>query len=87
MSIMLIVWGILTGILVVLLIYRSTLTMHEDEQLYLDGAEAHMQKEQAENTARVDRTTLPVRLLAAASGLLLVVMGVMWVYRGWNGGQ
>ena len=32
---MLTVWGVLTAILVVLLIYRSTLTMHEDdEQLF-----------------------------------------------------
>ena len=30
--VLLIIWGILTTILIVLLIYRSTLTMHEDEQ-------------------------------------------------------
>ncbi len=30
LALLLIIWGILTTILIVLLIYRSTLTMHED---------------------------------------------------------
>ena len=34
--------------LIVLLIYRSTLTMHEDDQLFLDEANSHMQEEQTE---------------------------------------
>jgi len=29
-------WGVLTAVLIVLLIYRSTLTMREDDQLFLD---------------------------------------------------
>ena len=32
-------WGVLTAILIILLIYRSTLTMQEDDQLFLDEAE------------------------------------------------
>ncbi len=44
MPALLILWGGLTLVLVVLLIYRGTLTMHEDDQLFLDNAEAHMQK-------------------------------------------
>lgn len=84
MSILIALWGALTAALVLVLIYRSTLTMHEDDQLFLDQAEAHMQKEQAENSARLARTTVPMRLLAVASGLLLVVMAVLSVYRGWN---
>jgi len=31
---MLTVWGVLTGVLVILLIYRGTLTMQEDDQLF-----------------------------------------------------
>ena len=85
MSILIALWGVLTAALVVVLIYRSTLRMHEDDQLFLDRAEAHMEQAQAENTVRIDRTTGPMRLLAAASGLLMVVMAVLWVYRGWTG--
>src|ERR1700746_727160 len=39
-------WGAITLVLVVLLIYRSTLTMHEDDQLFLDDSSMHMQEEQ-----------------------------------------
>ncbi len=87
MSILLITWGILSAILIVLLIYRNTLRMREDSGMYLDPAEAHIQKEQAENSARLDRMDLPVRLLAAASGLLLLAMAVLWFYQGWHANQ
>jgi uncharacterized membrane protein len=36
LQMLLIVWGVLTVVLILLLIYRSTLTMHEDDQLFLD---------------------------------------------------
>jgi len=87
LAILLIFWGTLTTILVVLLIYRSTLTMHEDDQLFLDQAESHMEKEQAELMARVNRTTLPVRVLGAASGVLILVIAALWVYQGLSGAQ
>jgi len=35
---LLIVWGALTVVLIILLIYRSTLTMQEDDQLFLDDS-------------------------------------------------
>ena len=43
------VWGVLTGVLVILLIYRSTLTMQEDEQLFLDDTKSAMEHFQAAN--------------------------------------
>ena len=79
---LLIVWGVCTAVLVVLLIYRGTLTMHEDDQLFLDTAESHMEKEQAELMTRVNRVTPAVRLLGAASGVLIVVIAGMWIYEG-----
>ena len=87
MSILLITWGILTGLLILLLIYRNTLRMREDPGLYIDKAEANMAKEQAENSARLDRMAIPVRLLTAASGILLVAMAVLWFYQGWHANQ
>lgn len=77
---LLIVWGLCTAVLVILMIYRGTLTMHEDDQLFLDTAESHMEKEQAELMARVNRITPAVRLLGAASGVLIVVIAGMWIY-------
>ena len=77
---MLIVWGVLTAILIVLLIYRSTLTMREDDQLYLSDSESHMQKEQTEILTKVNKLTPMVRILGAASGLLILVIAGMALY-------
>lgn len=81
-TLLLVVWGALTAVLVVLLIYRSTLTMHEDEQLFLGDSEAHMQKEQVELMARVDKVTPIVKLFGAASGVMILVIAGMFVYQG-----
>jgi len=80
MTTLFIVWGVLTLVLVVLLIYRGTLTMHEDDQLFLDSAEDHMQKEQQALIARMDRITPWVRLCGAGSALLLVVIAGVQLY-------
>ena len=82
MNILLIVWGVLTAILVILLIYRSMLTMREDDQLFLDQSESHMEKEQQELIARVQKVNIPVRILGGASGLLILIIAGMWVYIG-----
>ena len=55
MTVLLTIWGVLTGILVLLLIYRSTLAMHEDDQLFLNDAESHLQIEQTELQRRMNR--------------------------------
>ncbi|HEY1272424.1 MAG TPA: hypothetical protein VGF08_10590 [Terriglobales bacterium] len=81
---LLIAWGALTTALVVLLIYRSTLTMHEEDQLFLDESEAHLQKEQVELMQKVDKMSPFVRALGAASGLLILVIAGLAVYQGLN---
>lgn len=73
-------WIALTVVLIVLLIYRGTLTMHEDDQLFLDSAEDHMQKEQAELLGKMDRLTPWVRLCGAGSAVLLVVMAGFYLF-------
>ena len=79
---LLVSWGGLTVILVVLLIYRSTLTMHEDDQLFLDDAEAHMAKDQTELMAKVDKVTPIVKVLGAMSGVMFLVIAGLYVYQG-----
>ncbi len=80
LNILLIVWGVVTAILVILLIYRSTLTMREDDQLFLDQSESHMEKEQQELIARVQKLNIPVRILGGASALLILFIIGMSVY-------
>jgi len=81
------VWGVFTVGLIILLIYRSTLTMHEDEQLYLDDANSHLQQEQTELLVKVNRLTKPVWVFGAGSGLLLLVLLGMFIYQGLNAVQ
>jgi len=78
----LVAWGILTAILVILLIYRSTLTMQEDDQLFLGESESHMEKEQIEIMAKVNKIAPLVKWMGAASGVLLLVIAGMAVYQG-----
>jgi hypothetical protein len=75
-----IAWGVLTAILIILLIYRSTLTMREDDQLYLSDSGSSMQKEQTEILTKVNRLTPMVRILGAASGVLILVIAGMFLY-------
>jgi uncharacterized membrane protein len=84
LTMLLIAWGVLTTILIVLLIYRSTLTMHEDDQLFLDDAESHMQKEQTELISRVNRITPFVRAFGALSGVLILVIAGLAIWQGLN---
>jgi len=83
----LIIWGVLTGVLVVLLIYRSTLTMHEDDQLFLDDSASGMAQEQAEIMAKLNKVTPFVKWLGAASGVLILVIAGLAVYQGLNAVQ
>jgi len=80
MTPLLIVWAGLTFVLIVLLIYRSTLSMHEDDQLFLDSAEAHMAKEQEELIGKMNKITPWVRVCGAGSAALLVIIAGMKLY-------
>lgn len=84
---LLVVWGILTTVLVVLIIYRGTLTMQEDDQLFLDAAESHMEKEQAEIMQRADRLWPFIRVFGACSGVLIVVIAGVWFYQAFTAVQ
>ena len=79
---LMILWGVLTAVLVILLIYRSTLAMREDDQLFLNESESHMQIEQQQVISRLNKVNLPVRILGGASGLLILIIAGMWIYEG-----
>jgi hypothetical protein len=84
---LLILWGALTAVLVILLIYRSTLAMREDDQLFLSDSESHMQIEQQQVISRLNKVNLPVRILGGASGLLILIIAGMWIYEGLSRAQ
>jgi Tfp pilus assembly protein PilN len=84
MTMLLIAWAAITVVLIILLIYRSTLSMHEDDQLFLDDSSSNLRAEQEELQVRMKKITPFVRILGALSGLLIVAVGAMWVVQRMN---
>lgn len=80
MTTLFVAWIAFTVIFVLLLIYRSTLTMHEDDQLFLDSAEDHMRKEQQDLIGRMEKLTPWVRISGAGSALLILVYAGILLY-------
>jgi hypothetical protein len=81
---LLIAWGILTAILIILLIYKSTLTMHEDDSIFLHETESQMHKDQVEVLAKMKRITPIVKVLGAVSGVMILVIAGLFIYQGLN---
>jgi multisubunit Na+/H+ antiporter MnhB subunit len=79
-----IAFGVFAVGLVVLLIYRSTLTMHEEEALYLDDSHSQMQEEQTELLVKVNRLTIPVRVFSIGAGVFMLAFVAMLIYQKLN---
>jgi hypothetical protein len=84
---MLIVWGVVTGIFLLLLFYRSMLTRQEDDQLFIDESSASRATEQSQLIARVNKINPIVKLVGATSGLMILVIAGWAVYLGLNSVQ
>ena len=78
----LIAWGVVTAIFMLLLIRRSVLASHEDDQIFLDGAQEHMAREQRELIAKIQTLSRPLLTSGIASGALLLVLAGLWLYNG-----
>jgi multisubunit Na+/H+ antiporter MnhB subunit len=78
------IFGLFAVGLIVLLIYKSTLTMHEDDQLFLDSTNSHMQEEQTQLLTKVNRLTIPVRVFSIGSGVFLLAFLALLIYQKLN---
>lgn len=79
---LLIAWGVVTAVFVVLFIWRSVLSSHEDDQIFLDAAEEHMAREQRELVAKISSLSRPLMVTGVISGALLLLAGGLWIYEG-----
>jgi hypothetical protein len=79
---LLVVWGVITGVLICVMIYKSTLETREEDQIFLDAAQNHMAAEQQLIVQRIEKLQRPVMALMVASGALLAVIAGIWVYQG-----
>ena len=84
---LLIAWGVVTGILLILLFYRSILTRQEDDQLFIDESSASRATEQSQLIAKVNKINPLVKLVGATSGLMILVIAAWAVYLGLNSVQ
>ena len=84
LTIVAVIFGVFAIGLTVLLIYKSTLTMHEDDQLFLDDHNSHMQEEQTELLVKVNKLRVPVRVFSIGSGVFLLVLVAMLIYQKLN---
>lgn len=72
-----IVWAVAAAILLVLLAYRGTITRYEEDQIFLDDAGQHQQKEQTEIVAKCQRIQPFVRIATGATCVLSAcILGV-----------
>ena len=81
LTIVAVIFGVFAIGLILLLIYKSTLTMRRDDQLFLDEASSHMHEEQTELVAKVNRLSIPVRVFSIGSGVFLLVLVAMLIYQ------
>jgi hypothetical protein len=84
LTLLMIAWSVITVVLVILVIYRGTLSSREDDQIFIDAAEQHHYKEQQAIIARISRLTGPIITLAVLSGALLIASASVWLYRGFK---
>jgi hypothetical protein len=87
MELSLIAWGVVTGILLILLFYRSTLTRQEDDQLFIDESSSSRATEQRQLIAKVNKINPLVKLVGATSGLMILAIAGWAVYNGLNSVQ
>jgi len=79
---LLIVWGVVTAIFLILIAWRSVLSSHEDDQIFIDAAQEHMAREQRELIHRIESLGKPLMMSGITSGVLLLVIAGMFVYHG-----
>jgi len=74
-----IAWGAITSILVLLLVYRGMIGMHQEDQVFLSGAGKAFEAENAETEARLSRLRPYVRAVSLVSAVLAVAVAAIWV--------
>lgn len=83
---LLMMWGAITGVLVVMVIYGNALSTREDDEIYLNKAEETMMAtEQRMLIGKMDRLAGAIRVVAAMSGVLLLASASVWVWIGLYG--
>jgi hypothetical protein len=85
LSYLLITWGTITAVLLALVIYGNTLSIREDDEIYLNRTEDHMMAaEQRVLITKMDRLKRVIMVLASVSGILLIASAGLWAWIGFH---
>ncbi|HWR54483.1 MAG TPA: hypothetical protein VN428_25470 [Bryobacteraceae bacterium] len=76
-----VIWTAVTLVLGGLVLYRFLLSNREDDQLFLDPAESHLEQEQQVVISKLNRISPYTKGFAAASVMLAFAMGGLWLYQ------
>ena len=87
LALLLISWSAVTAILLAMVIYRAIVGIHEDNQVFLDNAEAALEREQVETLKRIRTLDRYIKIVGIVSGVMLIAMAAIWVYQGFYGPQ
>ena len=75
-----IIWGAITAIFLALLMYRSLIGMKEEDQIFLDPAEASLENEQKQLVKRIERLSPYIKGFGFASAVSLAGILGLWTY-------
>jgi hypothetical protein len=81
---LLMTWGVITSILIILLIYRSALSTHEEDQIFIDPAGESMAREQRAIVAKIEKLSRPITALVVISATLLAASAGLWLWQGFR---
>ena len=80
---LLMIWGAITAVLVVLVIYGNALSTREDDEIYLNKTEESMMAdEQRTLIGKMTRLARVITVLTIMSGVFLLASAGVWVWIG-----
>ncbi len=83
LSYLLMACGATTAVLIVLIIYGNSLSVREEDQIYLNkGDEAMLAADQRILVGKMDRLEKVIFTLAVIAGILVVSSAGVWIWMG-----
>ena len=77
-------WGVITSVLIAVLVYRGTLSIKEDDQIFIGSGEERYYEEQQAILARISRLKVPIIALSVVSAVLFLTTVGVWIYQGYS---
>ncbi|MGH9482211.1 MAG: hypothetical protein ACRD1L_08970 [Terriglobales bacterium] len=76
---LLIAWAVVTSVLILLMIYRGIIGMHQEDQVFLSAGTRGFERENAETEARIVHLRPFIWAITALSAVLAAATVVVWL--------